>query len=137
MRNLLWGVFFAFVAVALFTNWSPQLLQFNGMVGITRLVLIAVWVGFLVYSLYCSAHENIFRTIGGMSRLYWGRQVIFDLYISVFLSVSVVYLVTGSIVQTLLWALAMIPFANLAILLFLILHLDTIFAAFASAPALP
>jgi len=132
MKSLLWPAFILFVVIAVFTSWNDQILQFDSGVGLTRLLLIIVWLAFLAYSIICSRHENIFRTIGTMKKLYWGRQIGIDLYISVFLSIALVYLVTGSIIQTLLWSLAFIPFANLAILLFIILHLDQIVAPFIS-----
>lgn len=130
MRFVLWGSFFIFVAIATLTNWSDDLLRFDGPVGITRAVLIAVWIGFLIYSIYCSARENLFRTIGEMAKFHWGRQIGIDLYISVLLSIGLVYLVTGSVLETVLWAIPFIPFANQAILLFIILRLEDIIAAF-------
>ena len=130
MRLLLWGVFALFVVVALVANGSRELLQVQGAVGGVRVALFAMWLGFVGYSVYCSSRENLFRTIGEMAKFHWGRQIGADLYISVLLSVGLVYLVTGSLLETLLWALAFIPFANLAILLFIILNLDAIVAAF-------
>ena len=130
---ILWSVFFGFTAIAIALNWSPRLIDFDSATGAIRLVLIIVWIAFTAYSLHCSRHENLFQTVGKMSRLYWGRQIGIDLYISVFLSIGLVYLVTGSPVQTLFWGLAFIPFANQAILLFVILYLDRIFALSAAA----
>lgn len=125
---VLWSVFFAFCAIAIGLHGNAGLLDFSGTTGLIRLVLIAVWVAFTAYSLICSRHENLFRTVGTMSKLWWGRQIGIDLYISVFLSVALVYLVTGSVGQTLFWGAAFIPFANQAILLFVILYLDRILA---------
>ena len=125
---VLWTIFFAFCAIAIVTNWDAALFDFSGAKGLVRLVLIAAWIAFTAYSLICSRHENLFRTVGTMSKLYWGRQIGIDLYISVFLSIAFVYLVTGSIGQTLFWGAAFIPFANQAILLFVILNLDRILA---------
>ena len=56
-----------------------------------------------------------------------------DLYISVFLSIGLVWLVTGSLIETAIWSVAILPFANLTILLFLIFHIDEILAAFGVA----
>ncbi len=126
MRFLLWASFFLFVAVALLTSWDEKLLQVNSAIDMSRLALTAIWISFVAYSYYCSRKENFFRTVSEMSKRHWGRQIGLDLYISVGLSIALVYLVTGSIVETLLWSLAFIPFANMAILLFIILHLDEI-----------
>lgn len=130
MKALLWPAFWLFVCIALFTHWDAELLQFNDTIDFIRLFLIIVWIAFAIYSVICSRHENIFKTIGTMNTLWWGRQIGIDLYISVFLSIALVYLVTGSLLQTLLWSLAFIPFANMAILLFIILNLDKIVTAF-------
>ena len=130
MKAILWPAYWLFVGVAVFTNWNDQLLQINNGVGLVRIFLIIAWAAFVVYSIICSRNESIFKTIGVMKNLYWGRQIGIDLYISVFLSISLVYLVTGSTVQTFLWSLAFIPFANMAILLFIILYLDQIVSVF-------
>ena len=123
---LLWIVFFGFAAIAIGANWDPRLLDFGSKTGVVRLLLGVVWIGFLAYSIFSSSRESLFRTVRVMGNLYWGRQIGIDLYISVFLSIGVVYLVTGSLLATILWGLAFVPFANLAILLFVILHLDII-----------
>ena len=125
---ILWAVFFGFTATAVILNWDVRLLEFGSATGIVRLTLSVVWIGFLAYSIFCSTRESLFRTVGVMGQFYWGRQIGIDLYISVFLSIGLVYLVTGSPLATILWGLAFVPFANLAILLFVILHLNTIVA---------
>lgn len=125
---VLWAIFFGFAAVAIAVSWNPRLLDFSGTIGAIRLFLIACWIAFTAYSVHCSQHENLFRTVERISKLYWGRQIGIDLYISVFLSIALVYLVTGSVGLMVFWGLAFIPFANQAILLFVILHLDQILA---------
>ena len=133
MKVLLWAAFSLFVAIALITNWDDRLLHFDDAIGLTRLFLIVVWLAFLAYSILCSQKENLFRTIAEMNKRYWGRQIGLDLYISVGLSIGLVYLVTGSIWQTVLWGIAFLPFANLAILLFVILYLDDLVSGLSSA----
>ncbi len=135
MRFLLWLLYFLFVAVALVYSWDERLLTVEDSVDFSRLLLLAIWISFVAYSYYCSRKENFFRTVSEMSKRYWGRQIGLDLYISVGLSICLVYLVTGSVIQTLLWSLAFIPFANMAILLFIILHLDKIVDAFSTVSA--
>ncbi|MEM8937489.1 MAG: hypothetical protein AAGC77_13905 [Pseudomonadota bacterium] len=130
MRVIPWALFYLFLAIAVYLNWCPELLRVGTGVEITRLILIAAWLGFLGFSHYCSQRENIFRTVNTMLTYFWGRQIGIDLYISVSLSLGLVYLVTGSFAETLLWSIAFIPFANLAILPFIILHLHEISAAF-------
>jgi len=130
MKSLFWPIFWLFVFVAIFANWDTQLLNINSSAGLVRTVLFAIWVSFVAYSYYCSRKENIFRTIGVINKFHWARQIEIDLYISVFLSIALVYLVTESVLATAFWSLAFIPFANMGILLFIILHVDEIISAF-------
>ena len=131
MRRLVfWGGFALFVCIALVTQWSDTLLKFDDSKGLVRAGLIVIWLSFTAYSLYCIARESLLQTATDILRLYWGRQVGADLYISVLMSIGLVYLVTSSVTETLLWSIAFIPFANLAILLFIILRLEDILSAF-------
>ncbi|MXP32600.1 hypothetical protein [Parerythrobacter jejuensis] len=123
-----WAVFAVWVAVAIAISWDDRQFALSGPVGFAKVVLIAVWLGFLAYSWHCMRYENFVKSVREIWDKYWGRQIIVDLYISVFLSIALVFLVTGSIWQTLFWSIAMIPFANQAILLFVILYLDEIIA---------
>ncbi|MEO1043146.1 MAG: hypothetical protein AAFX52_12740 [Pseudomonadota bacterium] len=132
-RYGLWGGFVLFVVIALATQWNGDLLTINNGKGAVRMVLLALWLGFCGYSVLASRRENFFKTVRNMARLYWGRQIGADLYLSVFLSIGLVWLVTSSVTETILWSLAFIPFANMAILLFVILRLDDILAAFTLA----
>ena len=129
-RILFWGGFALFVGVALVTYWDAKLLRVNDTVGLARLGLISVWLAFTGYSIYCIPQESLWQSAKQILTLFWGRQVTADLYISVFLSIGLIWLVTGSLTETLLWSLVSIPYANLAILLFIILHLDEILTAF-------
>ena len=64
-----------------------------------------------------------------MNGLWWGLQIGLDLYISVFLSLALIYLVEGSVMVMLFWALPVIVFANLAILPYLILNYGAVVSA--------
>lgn len=132
-RVVFWGAFFIFVCVAFATHLTDEFWQFQGPVGFTRAMILAVWIGFTSYSIYCIPHESLWRSAQEILRLFWGRQVTADLYISVGLSIGLVWLVTGSILETLLWSLAFLPFANLAILLFIALHVPEILGGFGVA----
>lgn len=129
-RILFWGSFASFVCVAVATHWDPSLLEVNDTTGRIRAVLLVVWLAFTGYSIYCIPHESLWRSAQAILKLYWGRQVTADLYISVFLSIGLVWLVTRSAAETVLWSVFIVPFANLAILLFIILRLDDITRAF-------
>lgn len=123
-----WGVFAVWATVAIALNWDDQLLDFSGSAGAIKAVMIVGWLGFLAYSWHCTRHENFVRSVREIWSKLWGKQIIFDLYISVFLSIAIVYIVTGSVAVTVFWSVAMIPFANQAIMLFAIIYLDRFIA---------
>ena len=129
-RILFWGGFAICVCIAFAMYWDASFFEFNGTERGVRLALLVTWLAFTAYSLYCIPHESLWQSAQAILKLFWGRQVTADLYISVILSMGLVYLVTGSILETLLWSLFFLPFANLAILLFLILHVEDIVRAF-------
>ncbi|MEM6914728.1 MAG: hypothetical protein AAF511_12205 [Pseudomonadota bacterium] len=129
----IWCGFALYVVIALVTQWDNDLLRVDSSVGGVRWVLIMMWLSFCTYSLVSAVRENFFKALRTMLQSYWGRQICIDLYISVLLSIGLVWMVTSSVIETILWSLAIIPFANLAILLFVILRLDDILAAFGLA----
>lgn len=131
-RVLFWGGFTACSSVAFATYWDPSFFEFGSAAGRLRLFLLAVWIAFTGYSLYCIPQESLWNSAVEILKLFWGRQVAADLYISVFLSMGLVFLITGSVWETLLWGLFFLPFANLAILQFLILHTEELIGAFGS-----
>ncbi len=125
-----WGIFIAFLVAALSLNWHPQMLEFSGNVG---LVKACVWIAFLAfvgYSYYSGTRENLFRTIRTMNGLYWGRQIGIDLYIGVTLFLIFIYLHEGSIIVLAFWLVPTLLFANLATLLYVAIHLESILARF-------
>jgi hypothetical protein len=89
-----------------------------------------VWLAFLLftaYSIYCSGRENIFKTIRTMARLHWGRQIGLDLYLGLALSLAVICLHEGPIALA-LWLVPVLLFANLATLLYLAVHFESLVA---------
>lgn len=131
-KLLPWGVFAAFVATAVGFGWHPAMFRFDGPMGLAKL---AVWLAFLLftaYSIYCSGRENIFRTVRTMSRLHWGRQIGIDLYLGLLLFLSVIYLHQGSLVVMALWLVPVLLFANLATLLYVAIHFESLVARFAA-----
>jgi hypothetical protein len=129
-RIIFWGGFLGIVVAAISVYWKPEFLSADTPVGVTRAVLFFIWVLFTGYSIYCIPKESLFESAKRILSLHWGRQVTADLYISALLSIALVWLVTQSMVETLLWGLAIIPYVNLVILLFIILHLDQIMLGF-------
>lgn len=125
LNILLWGIYAAFVGLALYLNWHPELFVFEGVVGGLKLLTWGLYLAFLAYSILCSVRENIFRTIHSMSELYWGRQIGIDLYLGLTIALMLVYLHEG-LLALLLWLVPTILFANLSILLYIAIHLDAI-----------
>lgn len=125
-----WGVFLLFVVVALATGWHDRLLLFEGRAGVAKAILWAIWLGFVGYSVYCSGRENLFKTIGVLGKLYWGRQIGMDLYISATLSLALIYLNSGSWLVVALWLLPTVIYVNQAILLYVLIHFEQILSRF-------
>ncbi len=126
-RKLLlpWAAYFLFAATALYLNWHDRMLEFGGFSGVLKLVVWLALLCFLAYSIYCSTRENLFRSIGKMWQLHWGRQVGTDLYLGLFIGLIIIYLNEGAI-AVLLWLIPILPFANLAMLLYFAIHFDAI-----------
>ncbi|WP_373388780.1 hypothetical protein [Pseudomonas alcaligenes] len=131
-KNLLsWMLFAAFVALALGLHWHAQLLVFSGLVGAGKALVWLVWLAFVGYSIHCSRRENIVKSIRGMARLYWGRQIIIDLYLGVALFLALIALHQGALVM-LAWLLPVLLFANQATLLYLAIHFESLLALLAN-----
>ena len=129
-RWQIWIAYFLFLALALNFGSREGLIGTDSPYAGGKLVLLIVYVAFLVFSLYATARANFFKTLAMMNSQLWGRQIGLDLYISVGLSLAVIYLVEGSLAITLLWALPILVFANLAILPYLLMNYAAVLAPF-------
>lgn len=125
----LWGIYFLFAAYAIYANWHPSMFHLGVPLGTLKLVFWVALIGFLGYSIYCTLHENLFRSIGVIATMYWGRQIGTDLYLGLLVGLFIVYLNDGALVA-LLWVLPTLAFANLSILLYVVINFDTIVARF-------
>lgn len=125
-----WVGYVLTVALAFAIGWHDDILTFAGAAGAAKATLWAAWLGFLVYSMHCARHENLFRTIGVLRGYYWGRQIGADLYISATLSLCVIHLNSGDPLVTLLWVLPVLFYVNLAILVYVIVHFEQLIAYF-------
>lgn len=128
-RYRLWLFYAAFLALALIFGGREGFVATDSPYKIAKNAILGVYLGFLVYSLRATYHENFFKTVSIMNRLWWGRQVGADLYISVALSLAMIWLIEGSTVVLLLWAVPVIVFANLAILPYILLNYSEIVSA--------
>lgn len=131
-RYGVWGLYAVFLVLAVAFGGREGVLTTQGDPAWGKYALIAVFLAFLGYSLHATRHENFFKTLGQMNRSYWGRQVGMDLYISVALSLVLIWLVEGSVPVVLAWAVPVIFFANLAILPYIIVNYGVIVSLFAA-----
>jgi hypothetical protein len=129
-RYRLWLVYVVFLALAARFGAREGFVASDSSYVTGKYLVLVVFLLFLAYSLHATRKENFFRSIGVINRLYWGRQVGIDLYISVALSLALIYLVEGSAAVLLVWAGPVLIFANLAILPFILLNYNEIVGHF-------
>ena len=122
--------FFAFVAAVLFDGQLRTCSRPTPRSRAREARRLGTFAGFVAFSLYCSAHENLFKTIAKIGELHWGRQIGLDLYLGLLLSLSSSTLNEGSLLIVLLWLLPMLVFANLATLLYFAVHFDQLVGHF-------
>ena len=129
-RNALWIVFAVFVATAMYFHTGEPLFISEGTHPAGKLVTWLIFVGFLVYSIYCSRKENIFKTIQAIWPFHWARQISFDLYLGLVIAMFIIYLNEGSLLVLAMWLVPIILFANLATLLYVAMNYDSLVAHF-------
>lgn len=120
-----WGLYGAFAAYAIHTYGHDAMFQFSGPLGSTKLLVWLALALFLIYSVYCSVREDLFRSIGAIVKLHWGRQIGADLYLGLFIALIIIYLHEGP-AAVLIWIVPTLAFANLSILLYVALNFDSI-----------
>lgn len=126
-KNMMaWLVYLAFVACVVVADGHAAVFDFSGQHGAGKAMVWLLYLGFLAYSVYCSLHENIFRTVRQILKFHWGRQISLDLYIGLGLFMALIYLHQGSLLVVALWLLPVLVFANLATLLYLAIHYESI-----------
>ncbi|WP_136658038.1 hypothetical protein [Nitratireductor sp. XY-223] len=130
-RHALWGAYIVFLTLAAIFGAREGALDFSGPGAAGKAAIWLIFLAFLAYSVQAHRKEVFFRSVAKVNRLWWGLQIGLDLYISVFLSLAVIYLVEGSLLVMLLWALPVLIFANLAILPYLILNYGAVFSVLA------
>ena len=125
-RYQLWLLYAVFMIIAWLYGSRESFVHTQSELVFGNYIILFVYLAFLAFSLYASARENFFRSIVTVNQLLWGRQVGIDLYISVFLSLALIYLIEGSFLVLLLWLLPILFFANLAILPYILLNYEQI-----------
>ena len=129
-KNLSWIIFVLFVAIAIFFHNGEPLFISESPYAAGKIITWIVFFGFVAYSYYCSMRENIFRTIKTIWPLHWARQIGFDLYLGLLISMSIIYLNEGSLLVLALWFVPIILFANLATLFYFAMNFDSIVSHF-------
>lgn len=127
-KNIFWLAFIAFVASAIYFNWNENIFFFKNSLGIGKLITWLAFLGFTIYTYYCSKKEDPIKSFAKIIEFHWGRQVGVDLYLGLFLSLFTIYLNEGSVFVLLLWFFPTILFANLSTLLYFAIHYDSIVA---------
>ena len=121
-RYQLWLGYALFLIIAMIYGGREGLVLTQPSLQVAKIFFLAIYLGFFAFSLYATRHENFFRSIAKVNALLWGRQVGIDLYISVLLSLAVIWLVEGSMLVMLVWLVPVLIFANLAILPYILLN---------------
>ena len=125
-----WFVYAAFVFIAMYFHSGEPLFTSDGQYAAGKLITWALYIGFLVYSIYCTSQENIVKTVKSIYPYHWARQIGLDLYLGVFISMFIIYLNEGSLLVLALWLLPILVFANLAILLYMAMNFNSIVSHF-------
>jgi hypothetical protein len=128
-KSVFWATYAAFVLAALYFGGHENLFSFSGPLAGVKFAIFLCLAVFLVYSIYCSTRENLFRTVGKIWQLHWGRQIGIDLYLGLVLALFIIYL-NGGMVAVALWIIPTLMFANLSILLYFAIYFDEIVAHF-------
>ena len=128
--NALWVFYFVFVAIAVATHDSEPVFSVAGPYGWGKAIVWCILAAFLIYSLHCSRNENFFKTMGKILPYYWFRQISYDLYIGIFLTLCLIYFNEGSLLVVALWFLPILLMANLATLVYIALNYQSLIAHF-------
>jgi hypothetical protein len=128
-NNLLWIIFIVFACIGIATKKDTSISISQSEFGVGKYIIWLLFFSFFGYTIYCTRKENFYKSIRHISQMYWGRQVIIDLYIGVMLPLLIIYLHGGPIIF-LLWLLPIVINANLFTLLYFALNYDSILIHF-------
>ncbi|SMD35390.1 hypothetical protein SAMN04488029_2492 [Reichenbachiella faecimaris] len=126
INNIIWLLYVVLVAIAILFNGEEHPFISHGPYPIGKSIIWCAFLAFSGYSYFCSAKESLFRTIKSMLKLHWGRQIGTDLYLGLVLFMLFMFFHQESWLIPLFWLLPVLAFANLATLLYLALHYDSI-----------
>ncbi len=129
LNLLAWGVYALIAGLAFYLNWHTAMLSFAGQLGMVKLVIWLIYISFLLYSIYCSRRENIIRSVKSITQLHWGRQICLDLYLGLLITLLIIFLHEGLFIMA-LWLLPVLAFGNLATLLYVVIHFESLVGHF-------
>ena len=129
-RNFLWVIYVVFVVLVFMNHKDEHPFISHGDYPMGKYLIWVIYLGFLSYSIYCSAVESFFGSLKKLYPFHWARQIGLDLYIGLILSLGIIYLNEGSVLLVLLWMIPVVIYANLAILLYAALNYDSIVSNF-------
>jgi hypothetical protein len=128
-NNLLWVIFLVFACIGVATKKDTSIFISQSQYGTGKYCIWLLFFGFFSYTFFASRKENFYKSIRHISQMYWGRQIIIDLYIGIILPLLIIYL-HGGIFILLIWLFPVLINANLFTLLYFALNYDSIIAHF-------
>lgn len=129
-KNLLWIIFIVFAGIGIATKKDASIfISSHNQYGVGKYMIWLLFFSFFSYTIYCSRKENFYKSMKHISQMYWGWQVVIDLYIGLMLPLLIIYL-HGGVFIFLLWLIPIVINANLFTLLYFALNYDSILAHF-------
>ena len=128
-NNILWIIYFSFSSVILSTHNREPIFVSTGPYSEGKLVVWAILIIFLAYSLYCHKKQNFFMTMSKLAPYFWFRQISLDLYLGLLIPLTMIFFDQGIIVM-LIWLVPILLMLNLVVLLYLALNYQTLVSNF-------
>ena len=125
-NKIMWLVYGVLVLVAILYNGDGHPFISYSSYPAGKYIAWLAFIGFTGYSYYCSRKDNLFKTIKVMIDRAWGRQIGIDLYIGITLFMVLIFVHQDSVLIPLLWLVPALVFVNLASLLYVALHYDSL-----------
>ena len=90
-------------------------------------IALVLFTGFTVYAIRA---ENFRRSCRSVFGLLWGRQVVIDLYLGLFLFLVFLYWHEQSWLALLLWGIPTLLLGNIVTLLYFVLNFESLLSRF-------
>jgi len=130
LNTLMWVSFATLIVLAILFNGEEDPFVSSGDYPAGKYIAWLAFLGFTAYSYHCGKHDNLFKTIKVMMGRGWGRQIGMDLYIGITLFIILTFVHQDSALIPILWILPALAFVNLASLLYIALHYDSLVSLF-------